>query len=329
MRKFSTPSLILTCALALSLCPAAASAGQTTSQRTRQRRVTNAAQPSPTPSPIVVPRLAPTSTPPSAGGSAAPSSAPSQTPAATPTPAQPPSSAPRPAQSPSEETIEDDEVIRVTSNLVVVPVSATDAKGEPVRDLKVPDFRLEEEGRVQEIAQIGDPDQVPLDIAILLDVSSSVAERFEFEQQAAARFLKEVLKPIDRAAVYAIRERGQLEQALASAESATAKLTSIPAAKGPTPTAFYDSVVGAAKYLAQNTPSRNRRVIVVISDGEDNFSDRIRESAVSEYVAASKAATEEEKQAVRKVRRRQQDDLHRKALADVQREVQRADAVFY
>src|SRR5215213_7995024 len=63
------------------------------------------------------------------------------------------------------------EVVRVTSNLVVVPVSVTDAAGQPLLGLKATDFRLEEEGRAQEIAEIGDPEQVPLDIAVLIDVS--------------------------------------------------------------------------------------------------------------------------------------------------------------
>src|ERR1051326_91046 len=47
------------------------------------------------------------------------------------------------------------EVVRVTSNLVVVPVSVTDAQGQPVRELKQSDFRIEEDGRQQEIAQLG------------------------------------------------------------------------------------------------------------------------------------------------------------------------------
>ncbi|HVF49016.1 MAG TPA: VWA domain-containing protein [Pyrinomonadaceae bacterium] len=244
-----------------------------------------------------------------------------QTPAPTPTP--------KPDAPPADAIEDDEDVVRVTSNLVVVPVAVVDAQGSPVQGLKREDFRLEEDGRAQEIAQIGDPDQVPLDIAILLDVSSSVSERFHFEQQSAARFLKEVLKPTDRAAVFAINERGQLVQALASAESASAKLLTIPAATGPTPTAFYDSVVGAARYLAQNAPGRNRRVIVAISDGEDNFSEQIRSSSIAEYEATAKASSEAEKERVRASRRKSQQTLHGKALAEVQRELQRADVVFY
>ena len=181
---------------------------------------------------------------------------------------------PTPTPTPAEGRDEDYEVVRVNSNLIVVPVSVIDAAGQPVLGLKTNDFRLEEEGRAQEIAEIGNPDQVPLEIAILLDVSGSVNARFAFEQQAAARFLKQVLKPVDRATVFAIDKTPRLEQQRATAEVASAKLMSIQPARGPT--AFYDTVVEAARYLSKETPGRHRRVILVISDGEDTFSDRFK-----------------------------------------------------
>src|SRR5712692_1820717 len=119
------------------------------------------------------------------------------------------------------------EVVRISSNLVVVPVSVTDAQGQPVLGLKQSDFHIEEDGRAQEIAQLGDPEQVPLDIALLIDVSSSVSERFAFEEQAATRFLKEVLRPTDTATVYAIDRTPRLEQARTTAAVAAAKLMTI------------------------------------------------------------------------------------------------------
>ncbi|MGI9107529.1 MAG: VWA domain-containing protein [Pyrinomonadaceae bacterium] len=255
-----------------------------------------------------------------------------QTQQPSPTPARPLTTAqttttPQPAsesmQKATEETIDDDEVIRVTSNLVVVPVSATNEHGEPVQGLKAADFRLEEEGRTQEVAQVGDADQVPLDIAILFDVSSSISQRFEFEQQAAARFLKQVLKPIDRAAVFAIGQTPRLEQQLASAEIASAKLLGIPAPQKSTPTAFYDTTISAARYLAANAPGRHRRVIIVISDGDDNYSVRIKEGETADARALNRG-----EKLPANARTRQQ-ETHRKALLEVQREVQRADAVFY
>jgi Ca-activated chloride channel family protein len=275
--------------------------------------------------PVRVPQLPPQQPQPQA----TPTPAPGRTPDASRLPASELGPPPKPVNEGStdkpgdESIVDDDEIVRVTSNLVVVPVSVTNEQGEPVQGLKATDFRLEEEGRAQEIAQVGDAEQVPLDIAILFDVSSSIGQRFAFEQEAAARFLKQVLKPIDRAAVFAIEGKPRLEQQLASAEIASAKLLRIPAPTKSTPTAFYDSTIAAARYLAQNAPGRHRRVIVVISDGDDNFSERVKEGEVADARALNRG----EKLPTGANARQQA--THRQALVEVQREVQRADTVFY
>jgi Ca-activated chloride channel homolog len=255
-----------------------------------------------------------------------------QMPPATTTPAkQTPS--PSPSPTPPADVSNDDEVVHVTSNLVVVPASVTTPQGEPVTGLQVADFHLEEEGHAQQIAQVGDAEQVPLDIAILFDISSSVTAKnfFNFQQQAAARFLKDVLKPIDRAAIITIAAEPQLVQPLTTAADATAKVLTIPAADKSVPTAFYDSVTYAAHYLAANAPGRHRRVILVISDGDDNFSNSVREQTVAEYEAEQKAAAAAggSMQALRAAAVKDLEAHHRRALLGVERDVQRADIVFY
>src|SRR6267142_5216671 len=74
-----------------------------------------------------------------------------------PPPPPPPRYRPKPTPTPTPLRDEDYDVVRVSSNLVMVPVSVVDAKGEPVHGLQVNDFRIEEEGRPQQIAQIGNP----------------------------------------------------------------------------------------------------------------------------------------------------------------------------
>lgn len=243
-------------------------------------------------------------------------------PQATPTPTQP-------AQQTDDEPIDDGgEVVRVESNLVVVPVSVMDAASQPVQGLTATDFRLLEEERGQEITQVGSPEQVPLEIAILLDVSGSVDARFSFEQQAASRFLKQVLRAHDRATVYAIDQKPRHEATLGTAEIASAKIMSIVPAKGPT--AFYDSVVEASHYLAKNTPERHRRVVVVISDGEDTYSNRVRDIELALYKVTKSDEPIKEDAKKRKERlENQRNAVHLKAQGEVLREVQRADVVFY
>src|SRR5437764_14798450 len=77
---------------------------------------------------------------------------------------------PKPQPTPKDEYYE---VVCVTSNLIVVPVSVTYAAGQPVCGLKMSDFRFDEEARSHEITQFCDAEQTPVDIAILWDVLAS------------------------------------------------------------------------------------------------------------------------------------------------------------
>jgi Ca-activated chloride channel family protein len=229
---------------------------------------------------------------------------------------------PKPSPQPSPtDAVDDGDVVRVTSNLVVGPVSVLDKSGQPIQGLKISDFQLEENGRKQEIAQIGDPDDVPLDIALLIDVSSSVDSRFDFEKQAASRFLKEILKPKDRATVWVIDNKPRMEQPLGSVELAIEKLLNVTPAKSFT--AFYDTVNAASRYLAKNTPSNHRRIIVVISDGEEiaklyefiKTRDRNFDKLSDEQ--KRKAALEDQRIGLKKM------------MEETTQEVQKADASFY
>jgi Ca-activated chloride channel homolog len=230
-------------------------------------------------------------------------------------PPPPPMPSPKPTPPPRPPKDDEIDVVRVTSNLVIVPVSVTDSGGQPTLGLSAADFRLEEQGRAQELAQIGDPEQVPLEIALLLDVSGSVDARFDFERESASRFLKQVLKTGDRAAIFAIDQEPRFEQALDTAARTSNKLMSISSAKGPT--AFYDTVIEAARYLGKTAPAEHRRVIVVISDGEDNFSEKIKK-AIGDTRQEQDAATPQARRSV-----------HNRMVVEVQRELQKADAAFY
>lgn len=240
-------------------------------------------------------------------------------------PPPPPAPTPKPTPTPAPPKDEDFDVIRVSSNLVMVPVSVVDAQGQPVHGLQKEQFRLDEEGRTQEITQIGNPDQVPLDIAILFDVSSSVSQKgfFQFQQKAAASFLRQVMKPIDRAAIFTIQTTPAMVSPLASADVASSHVLSIPPATVPVATAFYDTVLAAAKYLTANSGEGHRRVILVISDGDDNISNAIKDLSQAEARADLEGKTTPAQARVSLAARRA------RAVQDVQREVQQADAIFY
>lgn len=165
-----------------------------------------------------------------------------------------------------------DEAIRLSSRLVLVPVSASDASGKPVRNLTVEDFAIDEEGRPQPIVSLGEPGKVPTEISLLFDVSGSIHSQFAFEQEAAVRFIKEVLRPSDAVSVFAIGTTPTLVKARTTrAEDAIAGLMSISPIKAAT--AFFDSVTEASLYLGKTAEPGSRRVLIVISDGEENYSE--------------------------------------------------------
>jgi VWFA-related protein len=156
---------------------------------------------------------------------------------------------------------------------------------------------------------------VPVDIALLIDVSSSVSARFGFEQRAAAEFLRQVMKPGDKATVFAIDENPRFIQALTSAETAAQRLMSLVPGKGYT--AFFDSVLAAEKYLDKASTSGRRRLIVVISDGDDTA--RILD------VSASRSRKDD----LQLIGKDAQLQLIQRAQTEVLREVQRSEITFY
>lgn len=172
---------------------------------------------------------------------------------------------------PKEPVQDQDDSIRLSSRLVMVPVSASDASGLPVKDLKTEDIVIEEEGRPQLVVALGEPGKTPVEIAMLFDLSGSTHNQFAFEQQAAVQFIKEVLKPSDAISLFSIGITPRMVKARATGgEEAIAGIKAMGPLKEPT--AFFDSIVEAAHYLNKTADPGSRRVLIVISDGEENYS---------------------------------------------------------
>jgi VWFA-related protein len=219
---------------------------------------------------------------------------------------------------------EEDQVIKVDSRLVVVPVSVTDPNGEPVPGLKTESFRIKEENQPQTIDSVGNAETVPLEIALLIDVSGSVNPLFEFEKKAAAQFLQTVMKPDDRATIFLIGDKpSAVLQSENSALAAERLKAIVPSGKF---TAFYDTTAAAARYLRKNAPVKSLRVIIALTDGEDNWSDMVREAEKSTYrdIDVNSLTPEKRNQLAATT-----DSAHRAAQTKISRELQDADTVFY
>jgi Ca-activated chloride channel family protein len=197
----------------------------------------------------------------------------------------PDKSPPEPVNKNNKDTTNADEAaqrsrIRVNVNLVNVLVSVLDEHNRPAPDLPVEAFQLFEEGVKQKIDIFESETKQPIDIVLMIDASLSAHMEITFEQQAAARFIGQVLRPDDRLAVFAFDETvtqiAAFSDNVASLQSAVHR---IPSGAG---TSIYDAVLLGSRALERRGEDR-RRVIILVTDGGETTSR-------ADFEAARKAA---------------------------------------
>jgi Ca-activated chloride channel family protein len=175
---------------------------------------------------------------------------------------------------------DDDEVVRVNTDLVVLNVTVADASGKYAHGLKKSDFKLFEDGREQTIASFS-AEETPFAAAILLDTSGSMESRITLARSAAIRFL-DGLREEDVAAVYHFDSKIEQVQEFSSSRDLASVAFNL-RAKGMT--SLNDAIVKAARDLSERT--EKRRAIIVLSDGADNSSSASMDKALANAVAAS------------------------------------------
>jgi VWFA-related protein len=159
----------------------------------------------------------------------------------------------------------------VTTDLVLTPVWVGDAKGIAVRNLKLEDFEIEENGISVGAARLGNPGEAPLELSMLFDTSGSMISKFAIQRQAAIRFLKRIMRPIDSVFLLSVSNTPIiLQNRTSSLEVAVQAVNNIPSTSQAT--AFYNSIAKAAQMLQEQAMPEARRVMIAISDGEDNRS---------------------------------------------------------
>lgn len=177
--------------------------------------------------------------------------------------------------------------ITSTTGLVHLVATVVDRHRDFVIDLDQADFKVLEDGTPQEIRYFGRETDLPLRIGVLLDTSNSIRPRLDFEKDAALDFLQHVLRRNkDQAFVMTFDNEPEVIQ---DYTGDLALLTdAIRKQRAGGGTALNDAIYRAAEKLS-NPPipkganSEIRRVLVVISDGNDNLSDH----ALSESVDAA------------------------------------------
>ncbi len=171
--------------------------------------------------------------------------------------------------------------IRVNVNLVNVLVSVLDDHNRPAADLPREAFQLFEEGVQQKIEVFEPETQLPLDLALMIDSSLSAHKEITFEQEAAAHFIRQVLRKGDRLSVFAVDEEiTQLAAFSDDVASLQAAVRRMPAGSG---TSIYDAVLLGSRSLARRGEDR-RRVIILVTDAGETTSradfDAARKEAV-------------------------------------------------
>ncbi len=219
------------------------------------------------------------------------------------------------------------EVIRIQSRLVLVPVSVIDPDGNPLKGLTKNDFLLNEEGKPQQIDEVLEADETPLEIAILFDLSSSTEAIFDVQREATIWFLQEVMRPEDYVTIFAIGSKPILVQERTKVEQAIQAIKRLTPSKNFT--AFYDTIASAVEYLQKNALQKSRKIILAISDGEDTNSNEIATAIQQGYrKLGSKIDTLDQKllyEYTVKVR----DEASRKEQERILKMLQDADVVFY
>ena len=164
--------------------------------------------------------------------------------------------------------------------LVNVFVSVTDKAGAPIGGLTREDFALYENGKAQKIAVFERDTSAPLAIVLSVDLSGSVYKDFAQEQTAAQRFAKAVLRSQDRADVVAFADgTREVTGFTGDAKRIANGLGGLHPGNGGT--AFYSSISLASQLLR---PEHGRRVLVVLSDGDNTVNDVSYQDALDEAV---------------------------------------------
>ena len=162
---------------------------------------------------------------------------------------------------------------RLEINVVQVPllVTVTDGKGQLITTLNKESFRVYEGSKLQRIDSFSRDADLPLSIALLIDQSSSAVDKLEFERAAALEFFSNTVKRgKDRAMLIGFAtDSNMLADFTDEPEKFAAGLKKLEAGGG---TAVYDALFLAAQQKLAKEQGDRRKLIILISDGDDTAS---------------------------------------------------------
>jgi Ca-activated chloride channel homolog len=185
-----------------------------------------------------------------------------------------------PRQKPAETDAERTRIL-VDVTRVNMLFTVTDKKGRFITNLSKDDFEVIENKKQQVIQEFTAESDLPLRLALLIDTSNSIRERFKFEQEAATQFINSVVRPRqDKAMIVSFDTSAELRADLIDDPDKLDRVIRDLRPGGGT--ALYDAVFYAARDKLQQDQPRHkfRRAIILVSDGDDNQSRVTRDQAL-------------------------------------------------
>jgi len=185
---------------------------------------------------------------------------------------------------PVKETVvgDDEEVLKVETNLVTIPVSVFDRNGRYLPGLQQADFKIFEDGKEQQIAYFGTSEQ-PVTVILVLDTSPSTELKIEEIQDAAIAFVNQ-LKPSDKVMVIEFDSNLNVLSDLTSDKYRLAR--AIRKADFGDGTSLYDTVDNIITRRLSRI--EGRKAVVMFTDGVDTTSSR------ADYYSTLRVAEESE-----------------------------------
>src|SRR5262245_22446112 len=178
-----------------------------------------------------------------------------------------------------QDPINPGQITTITNN-VSLPVTVSDKNNRFVVNLQETDFEITEDKTRQTIISFNPLSNLPIDVAMLMDTSNSVKPKLKFERDAAYSFLETVLQTRrDRAMLATFDSQVEVHQDLTNRLDLLIKAIDKIKAQGGT--RMYDAIYSVCEQkMMSPTSIGRRRVMVVITDGEDTESERTLQEAI-------------------------------------------------
>src|SRR6185503_6869862 len=172
---------------------------------------------------------------------------------------------------------QDDKPLRLDVKLVSIFVNVTDKTGAIVGDLTQDDFKVFEDGRPQKISVFERQSEMPLNLTLAIDTSSSTFRDRGIEQQAAKKFVHALIRPQDKMSV--VQFNTYADRLVDFTNNVAQIDRGLDHMRGAGGTALYDAIYASSTALGKR---EGRKVLVLVSVGGDTVKGSTYEDALEQ-----------------------------------------------